>query len=72
MEQLESRAHICLTIVLTAAAYRIAVGAKLPPISYLTVLDYYSLVRQHSPPSASASAAASAASLSAPALAWGK
>ena len=38
------RASICLTILLTAAAYKFAISSLIPPISYLTVIDKYSLL----------------------------
>eukprot|EP00966_Prymnesium_polylepis_P188601 4370443-Prymnesium_polylepis.1 len=38
------RAQLSLTVVLTAAAYKMAVGAMLPRIAYLTLLDRYMLV----------------------------
>jgi len=44
VDHLPHRAQLGLMLVLTAATYRIAIGNKLPPISYLTTLDYYTLI----------------------------
>ena len=37
------RAQLSLMLVLTAATYRMAISAKLPPVSYMTMLDTYTL-----------------------------
>ena len=37
------RAQLSLMLVLTGAAYQIAIAGKLPPISYLTLLDTYTI-----------------------------
>lgn len=40
-EDVADRLSVCLTMLLTTAAYKITVAAKLPEISYLTILDVY-------------------------------
>ena len=42
-EALNHRSQMALTLVLTMSAYRVAASAKLPPVSYFTVMDYYSI-----------------------------
>lgn len=40
-DEVADRLSVCLTMLLTTAAYKITVAAKLPEISYLTILDKY-------------------------------
>lgn len=42
-ESLDNRAQLTLMQMLTAATYQMAITNKLPPIQYLTVLDYYTI-----------------------------
>ena len=40
---LNHRFQMATTLVLTTAAYRVAASARLPPVSYFTMLDHYSV-----------------------------
>ena len=42
-EDQNHRAQLALMLVLTAFTYRVATSGRLPPINYLTVLDYYTI-----------------------------